>query len=466
MNSSKNLLPGLGNDGVLVLALIVALCTGCSSMLPESTPFGAVSSPDHFRTINGLGVHRRMWETAGAKVLTPQKISPRLDTFDTIVLVGQTFEPPGQEARDWIEAWLGRKKGRTAIYFGRDLNADIYYRQRTMTQISPVEHELGEQALALSRASELSKRTNDLPESTFCGWFYLDVEQAPSTHTEFTEAWSSDLTGLQGEWPTSVVLRPPLKSFKSKKPSWLTNTAVNPLKPAGAFDPFAGSDSQRSLWAPGELDTNAAWNKAFADLPKSETLLAADDGTPLIFRLTHSRRYPGSKLLIVANGAPLLNGTLVEPLHQRVGEKLIEECLPAERVALLAYSYNGIYISTAPEADPRGAGLEMLTIWPLSAITMPALLLGIVFCAMLIPIMGRPQSLPSESVNDFGLHVEALGKMLYQSQDLEYARDSINEYFQRVRGEAAPPWLEQIGRPPTPQPTPLPSPRLPKDNTD
>lgn len=437
--------------GFFALCFLLTINAGCSDWLPETEPFGSVSSPDQFRSINGLGVHRRMWETAGAKVLTPQKISPRLETFDTVVLVGQTFEPPGKDVRDWLEQWLGREKGRTVVYFGRDLSADVYYRQHTLAQLTPAERELGLDALALSRARELSKRTRELPESTFCGWFYLDVDQPTVVHNQFSNSWANDLSGLRGDWPTGVVLQPPSKSLKSKKPSWLTNPVVNPLKPAVTFDPLDDSGSGRSQWAPGELDTDEAWSSAFNDLPKSESLLSADDNTPLIFRLTHAKRFPGSQLLVVTNGAPFLNGTLVEPLHQRVGELLIEECMPAKRVALIAYSYNGLYISAAAEADPRGAGLEMLTLWPLSAITMPALLLGIVFCAMLIPILGRPQRLARSSVSDFGLHVEAVGKMLYQSQDLEYARSSIAEYFKRVRGEAPPQWLERIGNPSAPE---------------
>ncbi len=162
----------------------------------------------------------------------------------------------------------------------------------------------------------------------------------------------------------------------------------------------------------------------------------------LVFRLTHPQRFAGSQLLIVANGAPFLNGSLVMPLQQRIAEKLIDSCLPAERVALLAYADAGLLISAAAEADPRGAGLEMFTVWPLSAITVPALLLGLVACAMLLPTLGRPQRLAGQSVSDFGLHVDALGRLLYGARDLAYSRSCIAEYFQRVRGEPPPAWLE------------------------
>ncbi len=89
------------------LGLCLLGLSGCSSWLPELVPFGSVNAPDQFRSINGLGVHRRMWESAGVKVLTPLKLSPRLDTVDTIVLVGQSFSPPGRAARDWLERVAG-----------------------------------------------------------------------------------------------------------------------------------------------------------------------------------------------------------------------------------------------------------------------------------------------------------------------------------------------------------------------
>lgn len=417
--------------------------SGCSSMLPEIVQFGAVTSPDVNRSANGLGVHRKMWELAGAKVLTPQKLSPRLDDLDVIVLVGQSYAPPGMAAREWLENWLGESPGRSVIYFGRDFDANLYYREATLNLIPKTERDRGEIALASAQANALKTRIATIPEGTFCGWFYLDLSTPRQKCSRFSGPWASSLSGASGSWPVGITLQPPESKWRSQKPSWLAKGGTA-LQPANQIQfPFEDSDAtiQRSVWSYNEIDTTEAWNAEFRQLPDSQTLLASEEGQPLIFQLTNDR-YEGSQILVIANGAPLLNASLVDPLHRKIGEQLIEACRPAKRVALLAYDERGILIAQNREADSTAAGLEMLTVWPLSAITMPAALLAIIICAVLLPILGRPQTLRRRSTADFGLHIEALGRMLFEARDIAHARNAIADYFIKVRRESPPAWLD------------------------
>ncbi|MCA9125818.1 MAG: hypothetical protein KDB22_01990 [Planctomycetales bacterium] len=438
----RNLRCTLGPRMVFLFVIWATLsCAGCSSWLPEMDRFGAVDSPDHNRSLNGLGVHRKMWERAGAKCLTPQKLSPRLDDMDVIVLVGQTFAPPGKQARQWCEEWLAESKGRTVVYFGRDFNAERYYRLRTLDDLPEEDQLRGREQLAKVDAHELVRRIQELSESTFCGWFFLDLQDSERDVTRFKGPWSEGLQQAHGSWPINIVLKPPrAKNWSGRKPSWLTAPS-NGLKPVNSVQ----ADTEESLvvrstWEPDEL-TNEEWDEAVDKAARAQILLAAADGTPLIFALTDAK-FPGSQILVVANGAPLLNASLVDELHQRVGERIIEHCLPAKRVALLAYDAQGLLISKSTEVDARGIGLEMFTIWPISAITISATLLGVIICAVLAPILGRPQSLRSPSVTDFGMHVEAVGQMLFRTRDVVYATRVIRDYFLKVRGESPPDWLD------------------------
>ncbi len=430
------------------LGVVIALIhfSGCSSWLPEMTPFGAVTSPDVDRSLNGLGLHREMWETNGARCLKPLKLSPRLDDMDVIVLVGQSFEPPGRVARQWLEDWLAADSGRTVIYFGRDFNADIYYRRQTLPELPQDKQQRGAELLALRETEELNQRVRQLSDPTFCGWFYLDTHQPRIEVDQFDGMWAEDepqLNSLPGSWPVRVALYPPDDARrKRKRPSWLGKPkAANPLKPASQMADDDEVDEAFSQWYPEEIDSREEWDAAVREAPDSEILLAGQDGQPLVFRLT-SERFYDSQILIVTNGAPLLNGSLVLPLHQRIGELLIDACLPARRVALLAFNEGGLMVSNVPEKDNRAAGLEMLTVWPLSGITMPAAMLGIIVCVSLLPILGRPQSLARRSVSDFGLHIDAIGRMLYEARDKQHAQTAIADYFRKVRGESPPAWLE------------------------
>lgn len=409
-------------------------------------PYGAVGSPDVNRSLNGLGLHRELWEASGVRCLTPQQLSPKLNDMDVVVLIGQSFEPPGQAARQWLEDWLAAEAGRTVIYFGRDFNADIHYRRLTLPLLAAEDQPRGRELLALREAAELNQRLRQLDESTFCGWFYLDNQHIREEYDQFTGQWvdrEPELNAIGGHWPVQVALLPPDDGdWLQQRPEWIDQPPeADSLRPVNAPAEETEQVSEVSEWEPQEIASRQEWDAAVAQAPQSEILLAAEDGQPLVFRLT-SERFSDSQILVVTNGAPLLNGSLVLPLYQRVGELLIDACLPARRVALLAFDDSGLTINNVAEQDNRGAGLEMLTVWPLSGITMPAALFGIIVCAALVPILGRPQSLVRRSVSDFGLHVDAIGRMLYEARDIQHAKSAIKEYFRKVRGEAPPEWLE------------------------
>lgn len=157
----------------------------------------------------------------------------------------------------------------------------------------------------------------------------------------------------------------------------------------------------------------------------------------------NSKKQSSSRILVVANGAPFLNASMVDPLHRNVGAKIVESCLPADRVAVLAYGYRGLTISKIPEVEKGITGLEVLTAWPLSAVTIPMVALGIVICSVLFRRLGRAQKLPKPSRSDFGLHIETLGQMLHKSGDEVFAVLAVRDYFIKVRNENPPAWLEQ-----------------------
>ncbi|MFN3189788.1 MAG: hypothetical protein ACE361_04615 [Aureliella sp.] len=432
-----------------VMWVFCALCcnvAGCSSWLPEPEEFGVVKGVDAARSPNGLAVHRELWRTAGAKVLTPQRLSPRLDDMDVLVFVGANYSPPGRLARLWVDEWLAAEPGRSVIYFGRDFNASTYYREETLPLLQGEERRFGRIELAERQAEDLSLRVEAMSQGTFCDWFFLDLapDRKDYPASRLSGPWSADLSGLDGSWPVGITLREPAPGWQDDKPAWLTKPGAASGKSAPEALPplLEESVTQQSVWTEGEYATADDWDEAFQDLPDSRVLLSTDDGRPLVFELTHDGWARNSKILIVANGAPILNASLIQPLHRAVGTRLVEHCQPASRVGLLSYDSNGITISSFAEQETAAAGLEVLTVWPLSAVTMPAAFLGIVVCASLIPILGRAQRLRPRSVTDFGLHIDALGKMFRDSQDDGYAKRMIRDYFRKVKSEVPPGWCQ------------------------
>lgn len=436
-------------------ALLICL-VGCSSMINEE--FGAVRSGAK-KSINGLGAHMRMWQQAGAKCLTPVGLSNRLSRCEVIVLVPQSFSPPGKQAREWLENWISEQPGRTVIYFGRDFNAQrLYFDELISKSNSAEERDLLEVERAKVKTSELSERLDLIQENTFCGWFYLDINQ-PEQMVEPTKGtWAESSTGESTDpWLLRTRLRPPKIEQLKAVPSWISKPAVTtqPTPPTIAKLPpktnkknVATSDDEeklifRSEWTKEEIASTEAWNSAFENLPATKILLQSSDGQPLIYKLTNRKRFGKGQIIVVANGSPFLNGSLVKPSFANQSAKLIKECGDVSRVALLTFGERGIQISNVDEMDSKGLGLEMLVQWPISAVTIPGCILGMVICIWLMPILGRPQKLPQASTSDFGLHVEALGELLQRTGDIQYARKAVADYFRTVRCESPPSWITQ-----------------------
>lgn len=439
----------LGARLALVIGLLLAL-PACSSQ--NSKEFGAVGS-NAKTSLNGLGVHKKMWEQAGAKCVTPASLSTRLESVDVIVLVPQTFDPPSLAARQWLEEWLQSEPGRTVIYFGRDFNAELYYLQHLVDSASLVDKPLLQVELAKVQVKEIQSRIDASGQSVFCGWFNWDMSQPYRVVSSVDGPWAESLSTSADklDWPIRTRLQPPESEMKNAIPSWLTTPKKKPAVPATgpAIVPGANSDEEddedklvyRSKWEAEEIESVEEWNSLYEDLPESEILLESPQGDPLVFRLTSPERFGQGQVIVAINGAPFLNATSVKPSFGKVGAMIIDECPNANKVALLAYNSSGIQISWIDEIDARGFGLEMLVQWPLSAITIPACILGIIVCISLLPILGRPSELPKRSVNDFGMHIEALGDMIRDTNDEAYARQAIADYFKIVRVEQPPAWV-------------------------
>ena len=463
--------PGKLTVGMLLGASCLG-CVGCDSWTPDAHRYGAVTSPGANRSLNGLGLHRKLWEAQGAKCSTPSSLSPKLERADVIVLVGKSYEPPGIEARQWLEQWLANGEQRTLLYFGRDFSADIFYRQRTLGALSGGQRRRSEELLALRQAEELLARWQQLPNLAFCDWFYIDTQRATRDYRQFqsdgllaeqfadvsaSEGWAASEPG--GEWPVGVALQPPDSKVWSDKfvqriPALSPpNSGTVPSSEQSSSTTRTAEESElaqrSSRWSTDEFGSRASLLEALQNPLQSEALLSAGDGQPLIFRLTDGRaqgaRLGSGQIIVVANGFPLLNGSLVTPLGAEIGQRLVELCGPAEHVALLTLDDGGLSISETDDSGLSGAGLEMFTVWPLSAITMPAALLGIIACAALWPILGRPQPLAQRRVSDLGLHIEAIGGLMSETHDRQYAAGAITEYYRKVRGEDPPAWLNELG---------------------
>ena len=425
----------------LAMCLQVCLVSGCGRVT-TTEQFGALHRPASVADLNGLGIHQRLWENAGAKCVMPTKLSPLLEEFDAIVLVGTSHDPPAREARNWLEDWLSRSEGRSVIYFGYDFDGELFYRESTVARVADQQRNRAADLRALREAEVFAERTENIDGTVFCRWFMRSERKARKHHSQFQGPWSDVLADARSVWPVAITLEPPTDELRDRTRAAMIAKFKSATTNSSIANAAEKPDSvYRSYWSEDDVGSAEVLDEEWELAPESEILLAGTDRTPLVTRLTSSR-FENSQILIVANGAPLLNGSLVDPAMLRLSARIVQQCAPAERVAFLAFGQQGILISEVQEKDPRVAGLELLTVWPLNVMVMHAALLGIIACIVLLPVLGRPQTAPQRCLSDFGQHVEAMGYLLSRTGDSGYAQRMIAEYFRLVRKENAPNWIE------------------------
>lgn len=167
---------------------------------------------------------------------------------------------------------------------------------------------------------------------------------------------------------------------------------------------------------------------------RSRELLAADDD-PLVWTVANNR-WNNSKVVIVTNSSFLVNLALVEHEHRKLAGKLISECGGApKRVVFLESGDGGPPVFEQEPGEDYPTGFEAFVIWPIGPILMHFVVLGLVYLASRLSIFGRPNELPHEPASDFGQHIEALGKLLERTRNGQYAKQRLEDYRERVRGD-------------------------------
>ena len=159
-----------------------------------------------------------------------------------------------------------------------------------------------------------------------------------------------------------------------------------------------------------------------------ETLLASGRD-PLVTRLS-DKQWGDGQVIVVTNGSFVLNYPLVNHENRKLAGKLVAECGAAGRAVFIESGPGGPKVLDKEPASGDPTALELLKVWPLNAILLHLVILGIVFCLARSPIFGRPRELPPDSPADFGKHVAALGQLLARTQDRHYAQARLAHYRQ------------------------------------
>ena len=365
----------------LLLALLV-LGGGCRSPEVDSA-YG--KRREGGGSLNGTSVLSEMYRDHGCRVRSWSRLSPKLDSADVIVWFPDDFEPPGGDQRRYLEDWLYQGQ-RTLVYVGRDFDASPLYWKRIAEGAPPgqLQELLRREALARSLHDN---RRSAIKDNYDAEWF-TSHRGGPRRKVESLEGpWSDHLDAQAADIHLQSTLVPP--------------------SPASA--------TNRGGYAGSEIEV--------------EVLLEAE-GDPLVYRLRSTDWY-GSQILVVANGSLVLNMPLVNKENRKLAGLLVEASLPAQDVVFLETEAGG---PTVFNFEPQGQGRSGWEWW--SAFLMHLAAMGVLYCFSRFAIFGRPRTLPSAKLSDFGHHVTALGRLVEHTGDTEYARARLRHYNQTARRDS------------------------------
>jgi hypothetical protein len=358
----------------LVLLLLLPLLAGCG-VTGLQDDYGRRNGPMVFASVNGTAVFGQMCEARGHKVFSWPVLSPRIeDQADCIVWFPDDYDPPNRDVQRWLERWLKAKPKRTLIYVGRHFDATAWYWENVGADSLPAEElsEIGRRRKKARR--EFGQSLKPLPQSDDHDWFVLDGRHQ---HRK--------ITTLEGA------------------PDWLEG--IDPAKVSM------------------ELNTRLL-------PPRDADVLLASEGDAIVFRLPIRR----SQLIVVANGSFLLNAPLSFHEHRRLAGKLIDEIgPPGKTIAFLEFDPFGPEIADKDPSFGLQLGFQVFNRWPTNWIMLHICLLGVLLCFWRYPIFGRPVEPESESTSDFGLHIDAVARLLARTGDTAFAHTRLQHYRQAAR---------------------------------
>jgi hypothetical protein len=410
-SNKSNPLPNYPSDATAPLAVLRRLCIllalafflpGCSRPDRINEVYGKRRSPEGADSVNGVGVLAEMFDAAGWRVSTWKRLSPKLEEATAIVWAPDSFAPPSKAARDWLEDWLAAEDGRTLVYIGRDYNAAISYWQDVLPKAPPEQYLEISRRLAQAQSKHDAERleqgfslfggpSSGLPEKEYCRWFTVRRQGAPRRATELAGPWSEGIDPAKAE----IVVQ-------------------------------------------GVLDVAKVEDRASADqgdpLPIQNVLLQSRDN--VLIQSLQEELWFSSEILVVTNGSFLLNYPLVNHQHRVLAARLVARCGDPAKVVFLETGRFGLSISSQEAESEYPTGLEMFNVWPISAILLHVMALGILLLACLFPIFGRPRRLPPPATADFGKHIDALGELVQHTREIGYASSRLSHYHQYVKRDS------------------------------
>ncbi len=416
----------------VALLSFASLLVGCGDGLRSE--YGESQGSLAERSVNGFTTLRNAYRAAGLQDRGVSRLTDRVKRLD--VIVWTPAHPAGidDETTRWLETWL-RQGGRTLVYVLPDSGSEAAYYREARPLAPPAERLEYRRKYAESLIDEHAWQVarGVLPSN---GWFVARPKVQRST-----------LKAV----PRDRAVSPPAADRLSHRFEWILE----------AYDPDDSSQQGSPINVPAG-PTTPPWPLAPRVSPTGtevtfDSLLESEHGDTLLARVT-SERWNESQIVVLAGGSLLTNYALTQEPYQQFADDLIDISLPDRKDGVgvqlakaaaedewpdvgFSHQVGTIPVQVSSGEIPRAVGGELLRVFPLSFVTIHAVILGLVVLLMLVPVFGRPRRMHRGTLTRFADHLDAVATLMRRRGGETFARRRISDYMKQVREETSGPWI-------------------------
>lgn len=406
---------------ILMILLAAVLMVGCTELDNE---YGGTHGSRSRKSINGMAALREVFARDGATVKDTKRLTQRTRAHDAIVWIPRRSGGIESETTQWLNRWLVQG-GRTLIYVVPDSGSEADYFREARSLAPP------DQRMAYRRrhAEALIERMNwqsarTSPKSN--GWFALK----PLAGDEPISS-ADGASKVSGPWNDLVA------DDDAVTIEWVAS-------------PYVESDGTPAtavpMWSPFNPTgpTQTGFGRPSGTVERSSTevnyqpLMSATSGD-IVARVT-SPSWKDSQVVVVSAGSWLTNFSLAHPTGLALANRLVQQTRQVSTsepmvVSFSTTSWDEIPIRKPSDEFAAPSGMEFLTTWPLSLVTIHGLIAGLIACLVMLPIFGRPRRLVGKDLANFGGHLDAVAALMSRRDSVGYAQARIREYQRIVRGD-------------------------------
>ena len=427
---------------MMLLGMATFWACGCSEVKKE---YGDSKGTMGAQSLNGFGALRNAYSKSGFRTRDISRLTRRVQKSQVVVWTPKQESGISKNVTKWFEKWLAGGD-RTLIYILPDSGSETDY-WREMISLAPPDQRIEfRKRFAESINQRMDWRLNrvKLPSN---GWFSAQPIPFPQPFERLEGTWAFDQAPDKGshtissEFLLEAYEPPPKKnaSGAAGNPKTGTPTPTTPNMSLGPTGPSA------IPWAP-QTETSPSETKT-----TFHPMLQSVPGGTIVAEI-QSKKWKNSRVFVVGGGSYLTNYGLTRRLGKEIAKEIIRSSAKVNRsydrnfikqVGFLTTDWRGVAISDQNADDAQVSGMELLTVWPISLITIHGVLLGFVVCLVLFPIFGRPRKIEKNHQSDFADHLDAVAALMHKTGGDVYARGRISEYFKRIRGETSGPWSRE-----------------------